>query len=399
MKDYMFAPGRTGYDRGVRDLFRQRAETELIVTSEDPDNTSRRIRTKNLGQMFLTINFESDIERPLRKVFIGTHGNDSGWMQVQFEAVDIDGDNKVEANTTYEVLEDINLSDAFHFEDAAKNSDTHVHIRGCLIGQDYAQPFVELLKKVLGDDVPVSAPKHYHVINRLPNAGYMEFFGYQFQISSLTHFRGRDARTNLIQAFKDADFFFIEAAGGHFLEDEWWEKWVPRNVGMGKRTIRHRINFEPPILPRRGNPIVRMNLRFPKAFRAERQQYKFTVTGVASDPGNQAARILVLHNVIRAQDEFKAAHPFPKYKRFEFDTLDDFFDGFNWRVTYSSRRNKLYGTGTRYLYTVIVPITSDPDPNDDTKNHLIFNFNPSTNNTNPAISLIDEEDDDLFLTV
>lgn len=399
MKDYMFAPGRTGYDRGVRDLFRRRAETELIITSQHELNPNRRVRIRRLKDMLLTVNFNGDIDRPLRKVFIGTHGNDSGWMQIQFDAVDVNGDNKVEANTTYEVLENIDTTDAFHFEDAAKNDDTHVHIRGCLIGQDFARPFVELLKKVMGDEVPVSAPKHYHVVVRLPNAGHMEFFGYQFQVSVLSRFRGRDARSELIEAFKEASFFFIDAAGGHFLEDEWWEKWIPRNVSLGKRTIRHRVNFEPPILPRRGNPIVRMNIPLPKAFRAVRQQYRYTVTGVTSDPGNLATRIELVHNVIRADDDFKVAHPFPIYKRYEFDTIDQFFEGFNWRVTYNSRKEKLYATGSRYLYTVNAPITSDPDANDDTKNHLIFNFNPNANNTNPAISLIDEEDDDLFLIV
>ena len=174
MKDYMFAPGRTAYDRGVRDLFRRREETELIVTKQHESVSNRRVRIRRLDDFFLTINFNSDIDRPLRKVYIGTHGNDSGWMQIQFETVDVDGDGRAEANTTFEVLANIvDSTDAFEFEDDAKNDTTAVHIRGCLIGQDFARPFLEKLKEVLGNDVPVSAPKHYHVVHRLPNAGHM----------------------------------------------------------------------------------------------------------------------------------------------------------------------------------------------------------------------------------
>lgn len=404
MKDYMFAPGRTAYDRSVRDLFRNRPETELIITCQHPLDNTRRKRIKELGEMFLTVNFDSDIDRPLRKIFIGTHGNDSGWMQIQFGDIDLDGDGRSESNTTYEVLEEAATTNAFEFSDSSRDVNTKVHIRGCLIGQDFALPFLSKLKEVLGNEVPVSAPKHYHVTYRIRNAGIIEFFAYQFELHVLEPFRagdGETAREHLIDAFKAASFFYIDSAGGSSVEDEFWDRWTPRNVGLGKRTVRYPVNIEPPIQPRRGSTITSLVIEYPEAFRALRENYRFTVTEVESDPGSQAARIEVVKNVIRANAHFQdpPTHPFPIHARWEFDTVEDFLDGFNWRATYNRNRKKLYGVGTRYTYTLIVPITSNPDPSDTTKNHLIYNFYPQTNNPVAPITLIDDNDENLFATV
>jgi hypothetical protein len=335
--------------------------------------------------MFDTLNLDTDIDRPLRKVFIGTHGNDSGWMQ-------IDLDHNPSTNTTFEVVDFIAGSGAISLSDAARGPETHLHIRGCLIGQSYATPFLTKLKSALGNNVPLAAPRHFHAVFPLPNAGWLESFAYKFEVSRPQRFTGTSARADLIQAFKDKNYTFIGSIGA--VHDDWWERWVPRRVNRNG-VIRSVVNLNPPIQPRRGNPISRFNFRLNRSFRSNRQRYRVTYDQ-PTDPGNPTAREQAFRAKLQAEELFQSSHEFPEHQRFRFDSFNDFWDAFTWRVTYNSRRNHLTGVGTRYLYTCIIPVTSDPDHNDSSKNHLIFNFFPASNNANPVITLIDEASTDLF---
>lgn len=91
-----------------------------------------------------------------------------------------------------------------------------------------------------------------------------------------------------------------------------------------------------------------------------------------------------------------AQNGYPWYQRYEFDSFDEFWDGFSWGTpTWNAAESRLGIVGTRHKYTCIVPISADPAG----ANNLIFNFYPNTGNPTPAINQLLESDARLFLTV
>lgn len=376
--DYAFAPGTTGYDNIMKDLFRQRANTSLV----DQAAITR------VDQFINHLATDGGVTRPVGNMLVASHGNDGGWMQIQIADIDADGDGVTDANTTYEVLEVADNTNVADIPAPVRDANTKFHIKGCKIGQDFAVPFVQKFKAALGGAVPVTAPKFFHEVWYRTDLGVLEYLGYDFGVVQPTAFANRAA---LLTAFQGAGLQLINNSA---VPNANWATWIPTNVGTGRQARNYTVNLSPSLTPTNGSPISSLRLTIDTGFRHDTETFTFTIDySSGSPPAGAAARKADMKTSMAGEAVFQAAHAFPIYKRYEYNSLDGFVDGFNWAFNYNASQKRMTCVGTRHRYTVIVPIT---DPAND---NLYFNFYPYAGNPTPAVNQLLETDARFFLTV
>lgn len=371
--DYAFAPGTTGYDRIMRDLFAHKAGATLI----------NQAGVRRVDQFISHLKTDSGVSRPVDNLLIGTHGNDGGWFQVQLADIDGDGDGRPDANTTYSVLEIADNTDVIRLPSTLVKAGSRILIKGCKIGQ--AEAFVDKLTTAFGGNVPVIAPIHFHNVWYRRGLGIIEYMSYDFSLAQPTAFPNRAA---LITAFKNAGLTFYN---GTHIPDEKWSVWIPGGTGRGRRTRNFTVNLNPSLTPNSGRPLSSLRLSINGGFRHDLEKYTFTIGYPGSTPPtSQDARKADMRASMAALDVFKATHPFPVYKRYELDSLDAFINGFIWKFNYLPKRKIMLCNGTRHRYTVQAPVAQ---PN---TNNLLFNFYPYSGNSTPAVSQLSETDKHFF---
>lgn len=399
--NYAFAPGRTSQDQRARDLFRRHAATTILGRGAPSSVPQASRRAISVEQYVDLLSDQSSL--PADVIFIGTHG-DKGYMHIPFANV---SGNSAPELATYDTVAQADDSNLCNIAANVRNTDTAVRIRGCNVGQD--QVYTSKVKDALGGQVSVSAPKHFHLIGGISNCGFFEGFCYEFKLIKKVPFSGnnsRQVRNAIVQAFQAETFSLIDPA--ITIDNSWWEEWIPAR-GIPARApntplrlnVPHRIRFNPPLPVTRGQPVETQSLNsIPGMFRIVPDVFTWYVTGINSKP-NDADMLKQVHNSIKGAPRFQEGtdNPYPEHERYGVDSPDDFLDLFTWTVRYSSKEKKIYGTGTRYKYVVMVPITSDPDPTDRTKNHLIYNFFPDSNNNVPPVNQIQENDARIFQIV
>ena len=390
--DYAFAPGTTAYDRAMKQMLRQRSRTTLV------DSAS----IERLDQFINHLNTSSDITRPVDNIVVASHGNDAGRMQINLAIIlaDLNGDGFPELvnDSNYEALVAAVASGVLNIPNGVINprpggaGPAILHIKGCKIGQNHARPFIERFKEALGGQVTLTAPKHYHGVTLIEGAGVLEYLDYEFSVSSPTEFTSRAA---LITAFESAGHTFID---GTPVPNANWGRWVHRNISRGRRSRTFSLNLNPAIQIDATHERASLRVANPTAFRHEIDTvpYNRTLIGV-TPPTDSAARLQLLKDGLRANPMFNPAlNGYPWYQRYEFDSFDEFWDGFSWGTpTWNATDSRLGIVGTRHKYVCIVPISTDPGG----ANNLIFNFHPDTGNPTPAINQLLETDARLFLTV
>ncbi|TAK32860.1 MAG: hypothetical protein EPO28_17495 [Saprospiraceae bacterium] len=379
--DYAFAPGTTGYDNIMKDLFRRRPNTTLI-------NQAGVSRVDHLVNHLAT---NVGVTRPVGNILAASHGNDGGWMQIQFANIDTDGDGVPEVNTTYEVLEIADNTNVADIPAPVLGAGTQFHIKGCKIGQAFAVPFVQKFKAALGGIVPVTAPKHFHEVWFRTDLGVLEFLGYDFSIVRPTAFANRAA---VVAAFQARGFTFVDGAN---VPNAKWNAWIPTKVNPGRRARPVTVGLNPSLQPNTGSALTSLRLANDTGFRHDLETFTFTITygGGALPPAGDAARKAEMKTSMGGLAKFQVAHPFPIYKRYEHNSLNEFVDGFTWVFNYNATRHIMRCVGTRHKYTVIVPITDDPT----NANNLFFNFYPFAGNATPVVTQLLENDARFFLTV
>jgi len=376
--DYAFAPGTTGYDNIMKDLFNHRPNTTLV-------NQAGIIR---VDQFIDHLKTSAGVARPVEDMLIASHGNDGGWLQIQFADIDADGDGNPDTHTTYEVLEIADATNVVEIPAIVRGAASQFHIKGCKIGQDYAVPFVEKIKAALGGAVPVTAPKHFHEVWVRTDLGVLEYLGYDFSVVQATAFANRNA---LLAAFGAAGLTFIDNSA---IPADFWRTHIPTNISVGRRERRFTINLSPALIPNHGSPINSLRLTIDESFRHDAERFTFSVNyGSGSPPSSDTAKKADMKTSMAGVPVYQATHPFPMYARYEYDDLDQFVDGFTWAFSYNSKTHVLRCVGTRHRYTLIVPI-SDP-----ATSNLFYNFYPYAGNPTPVTKQLLESDTRFFLTV
>ena len=355
--DFAFAPGTTGYDGIMRTMFTNRASTTLV-------NATGVNSIKDFFNHLAT-----HVNSPLTSILIGTHGNESGWMNVQL-------DPAFDAHTTYEALEkafdpstrSCQLVDAIidprPVDSNNQPIDPSVFIRGCRIGVMTA--FIEKFKDVINGlsttSVGVAAPLFYHVVYSLAQ-GVFEAFNYDFHIFKSTSIANKSDLVTLLDAVGYTDMY------GTNITTAQWNSWVPTRITRAVDPL-VRVKLNP-------SPITRLT-----SLKAGRYKYqRSSVLTLRMDPSvgtlptTQATIVPFLKTLMNNQAAnagtdafwlmFQNTHPLPFYKRYEYTSIDDMVDGLEWILNSKSR---VY-TGRRYEYYVSPPVI-----NNNSNNELVFNF-------------------------
>lgn len=444
--DYGFAPGRTEYDVDGSLLLSRIPNTVVI------DLRGRR-GIRDVKSFINHLSRSAGITKPVKDLIILTHGNSSGYMQ-------IDLNKGGRSNTTYEDLVDavtnpsnsVQIPDSLHCPAGQPCTDPvrfNVHIRGCRIGK--AQPFVEKLKEAFSSPQSITAPKHFHGAGfsgpRQPvrNAYSYEFLAYSFELYRV-HVPGRTfrqlqgippenrqllSRDEVLSAFVNHNphFKFIDGVdvpelppvGDPDLPS--WQDLIPPNLRIsinsstGERRFVRWFDLGLNISNVQGRNDRRMEIG--TWFRHTVGQwpydslYIYTIP-TNTNPGNTTNMLSIFHDSVSKDPTFQPSdplpppdpplppHPFPQYIRHGYNTAGDFLDGYSWvcewrQINIPRRGDRgIVCTGTRHVYTVLLPIV------DRTTKSLYFNLFPAvpgpTSNFKEVLNLR-LDNSGLFLTV
>jgi len=373
--DYAFIPGRSLYEKLMRQLFKDRVDTQLV--------DARGVLT--VAQFIDHLETTAAITKPVGDLFITAHGNDRAWIQ-------IDLDDQREKVTTYEVVENAVTSrsvqlpqDLNHNPDGSLASVT-INFRGCRIG--VSEPFVDKLKEAFGGDSSVTAPKHFHNVYGQSGVGSIEYLGYGFETRNKTAFPNKSA---VVAAFTAEGFSFI---GGSTVPDAQWSDWIPRNVGRGHRDS-HSVYLN------LGQTIAGLKrIRDAIEFRHDVLTFGGGIDTQGSMPP-AADRLDTLRQALHdAADNTPGSfwadtHPLPMYKRYGHTDIDDFVDGLAWSFTWDAKEAKMVYVGRQHEYVVVVPMVNPPDLS---AGNLIFNFIPTQGTGSTPVDDLLTSDDTLFYT-
>ncbi len=361
--DYAFAPGTTGYDAAIRQLFINRASTTLI----------KQTGINTITDFINTL--PSKVASPLGNIFIGSHGSETAYIKAPFDIMS--------PHTTFESLDNAlkpprtgqlaaSIIDPRPVDSSNQPIAPHFYIRGCRIG--ILTPFIQKIKDVINGlsttPVKVGAPRFFHAVAPLPQ-GIVESFSYDFHIFTKTKIT---TRANLIAAFKAAGFVDIY---GNSIPAAQWNTWIPTAI------FRDKENFMFPKL--KGSPLTKKQIFAAGFYRYHDARDLRTVvfqpfgidTTFGTIPADKTQLTAFMKTVIKAiianptpqQKDFAAelesTHPLPYYTRYEYTSLDDMIDNLVWTGTPASRIYK----GSRYEYYAGPPVVDN-----NSNNELMFNF-------------------------
>jgi hypothetical protein len=372
--DFAFDPSPTRFDKEIRKMFSIRKDTTVIQKAG--------VNTVN----DLINNLNNDVKTPLTNILLGSHGNESAQMRVEF----VDGFGF----TSYEALEfAINglrrqcqvakeIIDPRPQDASKKPIPPFFIIRGCRIG--LSVPFVQKIKEVINGlsqtPIGVSAPKFfYELYNGVPE-GIYEFFLEDFHVYTKTAIKTKaDLVSQLHNKYKDIY--------NNVITDDLLNIWVPSNI---TKTIL-------PLLSIKLNPPPVARLLSVKIGR-----YKFEETSIltwkvddsvadTSLPKKEADVVPFLKKQMKdlaahpaPDDDFgptlQDTHPLPFFKRNGYNSIDEMVDGLRWIPSHKNR----WFEGKRFEYTVSPPVIKAAWATrlnsksklvlDEDKNEAIFNF-------------------------
>jgi hypothetical protein len=317
----------------------------------------------------------STVTRPIDDALIAAHANSEGWIFIpmfprQKGGTDFETLEKTLSDPSKSVAVD-DTAIGFTAGDPIMHS---VHFKGCNIGK--APPFLTKFREALGGNMMVTAPKHFHGIYEHTAYGTWEYMAYEFQIRNKTDFPTRAA---LLAAFDAVGFTFID---GTTVPTGEWAKWVPKKrIGKGAKT---------PLSVNLGVSIgKRKTIGTEREYRVSRLGFSWSIKySGGAPPATPAARQAAFEASVGSDAAYQSTHVYPKYERYGYASLADFFAGYNW--THNVKKNVLFTWGKRVEYTILLPIT------DMTTGDVVFNFHPISTTPYAPIINLDETDSDYF---
>ena len=281
------------------------------------------------------------------------------------------------------------------------------HIKGCNVGRDRtdasrsppAAPFLVKIKEALGDHVNVTAPKHFHGLESDSGLGVFEYMAYEFKrgvtptvISRRPklRLRGYADKAAAVADFQAGKFEYIDTTPPTPVPPDDWDALIPADIRgqnifakLGIRDKEHRLPLGALVGTRR-------TLKAHRQFRVDIDDVMWPLTYPrASDiPADEPGRLAALRADIPRDARFDPTHPFPQFERSGFTSFDDFFAGYFWDFKVSG--SNLVCTGTRFIYTVLLPIV------DRATGNVFFNFYPNAGSAIPAITTGLRESDGRF---
>ncbi len=335
----------------------------------------------SLEELVKHLNKLNNAQKPIGDVYICSHGNDSGWLEIRLAAIVPFGEVDFDALLNIPHRERRLL---FKTNTITQPGST-VRFRACRIGQ--AEPFMQLLKNSFGGQVNVSGAKQLFYLRTSNINGQdlaYEYLAYSFVLTRRNK-KGLllSERIKVVEAFKNREFTYFD--GSNIPEDK-WKLWVPKKAPKNKSTRRLRLRL---------NAGFRL-FSFGTQFRSERIDAPNAIPYNGQQPSHEKAVNLArtyLATLPEYQENWPAGRPagvdsYPTYLRNGFNNLADFVNAHHWQKGQVGGQNAL--VGSRMEYTLIVPIF------DPATNLVMHNLVPTSAGPIVAWTGIDETDPALF---
>ena len=366
-RDYAFANPNPAddYEKFLLTYLGLRPQSK-ILSSSSVDSLSSFKRAIEKGVL---------ITHPIRHLVIASHASRIGLLALPLTvgAAKILTFEDLQSAVKSKILEiDPKLLDPRPKDASGTIIPPRVHIKGCNIGNKIAEPFLKELKKALGGNIAVTAPKFFHSMKTVFDVKMRgravvskklveiwEFFSYEFVIF----------RTSKLANKADAVAAFLAAAkvdptivliNGSTVPQTDWEKWIPaalpaeNNVASGDVAVTSSLSTK-------ANS-AGTQFRYRKTFFLGKEWHQISLP---SDPGTDALRKdEIKKQLVANDDKFRPSHAYPMYARTGFKSIDEYFDSFDWRFKpFDTKKQSLTFSGTRHEYTVLAPIV-DPKTNE-----------------------------------
>ncbi|RYF45288.1 MAG: hypothetical protein EON99_00060 [Chitinophagaceae bacterium] len=380
--DFAFAPGITRYDRTIRLLYRNRAETILI---NEPTITDVAGYVHHLNSI------APDPTTAGTSFHIGTHGDDNAWMWVPW---DISSGN----NTTWEDLDNAHNAASTELQDEiilprpTGPDDAEIPpkllIKGCRIA--LSQAFMDKMKEAINgstsNTITVTAPKFYHALIHHLGKGIFEHFLYDFKTFSRTRIT---TRANLITALVGENHSDIHS---NIITEAQYKSWVPTNINAASNALQ-RVSITP-------TPIPGFTRRTTGRYRhTHATVIRFGAGNITPPAGadDQAALFIsLLTETADAGGTFFAEalredHPFPIFTRFGYTSIEDMVNNLQLTYTRQNATNVII-TGKRHEYDVNPPVV------DTDGRTLIFNYYAIGGSGTTAVTNFTDTDDRFYIT-
>jgi hypothetical protein len=321
-----------------------------------------------------------------RNLLLGSHATDATLQMPMFNT-------QGAQTTTYETLEKTQVeSDKSIVIPPAliSNPPTHsVRIVGCNIGK--SKKFLEQLKKALGNNVKVIAPKHFDGISKGDGYGVWEYLAYEFMVSLpkptkfhtlkqphtmaqiMAEFQSRAAGT----PGQEPPFQFIN---GSKVPDAYWTNpawYAPIPMTKVSLPLASPIGPANTVLVHRGLEIKPGSINWPVLV-----PNSTPFPNLKDEPTCLALlKAAWLEDKGFARSRFvggPTGHEFPVFTRYNFQDIDKMLKGYLWTFTKeaSGSQSILRCVGERFTYKLVVPITN-PSPSPDPKvGRVLTNFHP-----------------------
>ncbi|MDY0083976.1 MAG: hypothetical protein RBR74_12400 [Ignavibacteriaceae bacterium] len=338
VSDYAFILPTDNFGTNADNYINRRPETRTILSSSFGDSLEAVLNTIVSGPQ---------ITSPIKDIIIVTHAGEGGFLFLKLMNNSAPPDQ-----ISYYALQDyLNEQVRPQITSRQIKNDTNIHIRGCNIGKE--PRYLDLLKRLFGNNVSVTAPKHLDSFSYLSQGTTIhryEHLSYCFTVFNKNAFTNKQqvisAFINHLPAFEDIY--------GNSLTQAQLNSWIPQDIRSNAETLYQCTN---PI-----SSSLRVNKKYIHRF--DNPLYTFDIELDSEPTANQ--RIDELKNALRQVDTMQTSHDFPEYHQFGYSSLDEFVDNISWRFTWDNSSDTLHCVGSRHLYQLRIPIT-------DTNNQLFLN--------------------------
>jgi hypothetical protein len=347
-RDYAMVPGTSPFDVAMGRLMQARPDTIRLM------ETDLIAFLKSLGR-------SPAITHPIRSLIVASHASDEGNLIIKMGSISgrsIEFEDLEDALKKGLLRVDVNLIAPRPVDKAGARIIARLLIRGCRIGK---QPeFLLALRQAMGNLIPVAAPNHFHVATAISKPpGFIEYMAYSFPVTSPT--RLRDAAA-VVAALQRTDHKFIDKS---LVPVEKWRAWVPSNPNKpGDQRLSTTAR----------TPVGGGTIALPRWFR-HKERFLFKNENALQMPSQSTKpddRKQAVRDELTKIDFFKASSRLPVFKRYGYESVDEFMDGWTWVFKPKGKAPEVRYNAVRYEYTVIQPVTEVKT------GELILNFYPTT---------------------
>jgi|HubBroStandDraft_4_1064222.scaffolds.fasta_scaffold01048_6 hypothetical protein len=352
--DYAFVPGVTCYEKLLKRAMKSRKNTTLI-------DKAGIATIADFLQSLATNSQQAD------NLVMGAHANDEAF------AIPFDSTTKVPPGSDgrdYEMVQAVNIAGTIHIPAAVSTSTTNCYIKGCNVGADSAQPFLQLFKKALSNPQQVNGPKFFHDLKDDSGNGVLEYMLVEYTVMSPTPF---SKTADLVAEFRKQNFLQgVEVGGTQAPVPDKWSDWIRPTLQLSPSTSDEKpFDILTRIVPAAGG-LRFINLKNGRCTSRREGLNATQPMGTQTIPPDKPGKMKFLKPLL--QGDPRETSGLPLHARFGFSSLDEWIAGFDWTPIADetdAANRKIIFIGNHFVYGVRLPIMATGT------NHLIYNYYPT----------------------